>query len=128
MWNPTPGLYTRYGDVKSLLANADDELVIMGSGDEMRLLYSAGDLPKLQQGWQRDFLLRVDGWAKDQDANTAFSQSVEPLPFHGMSAYPYSRAEHFPSDDIHQLYRKQYNTRPALRLLRPLQASTSEVR
>ena len=28
---------------------------------------------------QRDFLLLVDGWAKDADANTAFSQSVLPL-------------------------------------------------
>jgi hypothetical protein len=30
-----------------------------------------------------------DGWAKDADAHTAFGQSVEPLPFHAMSQYPY---------------------------------------
>src|SRR5206468_3807326 len=32
-WNPTPGLYTRYGDVRELLGDIDDRLVIMGSGD-----------------------------------------------------------------------------------------------
>jgi preprotein translocase subunit SecD len=27
MWNPTPGLYTRYGNVRSLLEHADDEML-----------------------------------------------------------------------------------------------------
>ncbi|HME05681.1 MAG TPA: FG-GAP-like repeat-containing protein, partial [Bryobacteraceae bacterium] len=84
MWNPTPGLYTRYGDVTPLLTTVDDRLMIMGSGDEVTLRFRAADLPPLPQGWKRDFLLLVDGWAKDADANTAFSQSVLPLPFHGM--------------------------------------------
>lgn len=119
-WNPTPGLYTRYGDVTPLLRRVDDQLVIMGSGDEIRLLFPAAGLPPLAPGWRRDFLLLVDGWAKDADANTAFSQSVEPLPFHAMSAYPYPPSEHFPDDDVHREYRRRYNTRPALRLIRPL--------
>ncbi|MBI2681434.1 MAG: VCBS repeat-containing protein [Candidatus Solibacter usitatus] len=120
MWNPTPGSYTRYGDVRPLLEAADDRMVIMGSGDELRLLFPARDLPPLQQGWTRDFLLLVDGWAKDGDYNTAYSQSVDPLPFHRMSAYPYSAAEHFPDDAAHREYREKYNTRSALRLLRNL--------
>ena len=128
MWNPTPGYYTRYGDIRSLLTPEDNKLVLMGSGDEMRLLFSPDKLPPLKPGWQRDFLLLVDGWAKDQDANTAFSQSVEPLPFHGMSAYPYPAGEHFPDDAEHQLYRKQFNTRPALHLLRPLTELMSEAK
>jgi len=119
-WNPTPGLYTRYGDVQPLLTKMDDQLVIMGSGDELKLEYPADQLPLLPKGWKRDFLLLVDGWAKDADANTAFSQSVTPLPFHAMSAYPYKMAEHFPNDAIHQEYVSQYLTRPALRLIRPL--------
>ncbi|HEX4566740.1 MAG TPA: FG-GAP-like repeat-containing protein, partial [Vicinamibacterales bacterium] len=82
MWNPTPGLYTRYGDVTPLLHAIDDRLVIMGSGDEIALTFPAAGLPALPRGWTRDFLLLVDGWAKDADPNTAFSQSVEPLPFH----------------------------------------------
>jgi tetratricopeptide (TPR) repeat protein len=122
-WNPTPGLYTRYGDVHELINDVDDRLVIMGSGDELRLLFDASNLARLPSGWTRDFLLKVDGWAKDRDPNTAFSQSVEPLPFHAMSRYPYPSIEHFPDDEPHQRYRHDYNTRPALRLVRSLVTS-----
>jgi tetratricopeptide (TPR) repeat protein len=125
MWNPTPGLYTRYGDVAPLLTDVDDRMVIMGSGDEIRLRFDARGLPPLPAGWRRDFLLKVDGWAKDADANTAFSQSVEPLPFHAMSRYPYPPNEHFPDDAAHRKYRAEYNTRPALRLIRPLVEGTA---
>ena len=125
-WNPTPGLYTRYGDVRELAENVDDRLMIMGSGDELRLLFDASQLAPLPAGWTRDFLLKVDGWAKDRDPNTAFSQSVEPLPFHDMSRYPYPAAEHFPDDAAHQQYRRDYNTRPALRLVRPLTEENHE--
>jgi tetratricopeptide (TPR) repeat protein len=120
MWNPTAGLYTRYGDVLPLVRAIDDRLVIMGSGDELRLRFPARAAGPLPPGWKRDFLLFVDGWAKDGDANTAYSQTVEPLPFHAMSRYPYGSSEHFPDDAAHRLYRQQYNTRPALRLIRPL--------
>ncbi len=120
MWNPTPGNYTRYGDVRPLLESVDDRLVIMGSGDEVRLRFPVDVLPALPDGWKRDFLLFVDGWAKDGDANTAFSHTVTPLPFHGMTQYPYFPPERYPNDEMHRLYQEQYNTRPALRLLRPL--------
>ncbi|HTS28075.1 MAG TPA: tetratricopeptide repeat protein [Bryobacteraceae bacterium] len=120
MWNPTAGNYTRYGDVETLLAEADDRMVIMGSGDEIRLLFDASALPPLAAGWKRDFLLLVDGWAKDADANTAYSQTVLPLPFHAMSRYPYPASEHFPQDPLHEAYLRDYLTRPALRLIRSL--------
>ena len=120
MWNPTAGLYTRYGDVRELVTGLDDKLTIMGSGDELTLRFPATKMPALPSGWARDYLLLVDGWAKDADANTAFSQTVEPLPFHGMSAYPYRAEEHFPNDADHNEYRRKYLTRPALRLIRPL--------
>jgi tetratricopeptide (TPR) repeat protein len=123
-WNPTPGMYTRYGDVRELLKAVDDRFAILGSGDEVRLKFSAGSLPKLRLGWRRSFLLKVDGWAKDRDANTAYSQNVEPLPFHAMSAYPYSGRESYPRDAVHDSYRRDYNTRPALRLIRPLVEET----
>ena len=119
-WNPTPGLYTRYGDVRDLLTNVDDRFVIMGSGDEVRLRFSTAALPPVPAGWKRDALLKVDGWAKDRDPNTAFSTSVEPLPFHAMSRYPYPADEHFPDDAEHRRYLRDYNTRPALRLIGPL--------
>ena len=111
MWNPTSGLYTRYGEVRQLLTSADDRLVIMGSGDELRLLFNVQGLPPVAQGWARDFILLVDGWAKDADANTAYAHSVEPLPFHGMSSYPYPEPQHFPDDVAHREYQKSFNTR-----------------
>ncbi|MBV9082211.1 MAG: VCBS repeat-containing protein [Acidobacteriaceae bacterium] len=119
-WNPTPGFYTRYGDVRPLVTDIDDRLVIMASGDELSLKFRAANLPALPDGWARDFLLLVDGWAKDADANTAYSQSVTPLPFHAMSAYPYRADEHFPEDPVHREYVREYLTRPALHLMRPL--------
>jgi tetratricopeptide (TPR) repeat protein len=122
IWDQTPGLYTRYGDVRELVHSVDDRMVIMGSGDELALYFDGRGLPPLPGGWRRDFLLLVDGWAKDSDANTAFSQSVEPLPFHGMSRYPYPVTEHYPDDPAHREYRKTYNTRPALRFVSPLVA------
>jgi Tfp pilus assembly protein PilF len=120
LWNPTPGLYTRYGDVRELTQSIDDKLVVMGSGDELRLQFNTTALKPLSAGWTRDFLLLVEGWAKDRDANTAYSQSTEPLPFHAMSEFPYPTTEHFPDDPAHQAYRRDYNTRPGLRLIRPL--------
>lgn len=117
LWNPTPGKYTRYGDVLELVTNLDDRLVVMGSGDELRLEFDPASLPPLAAGWRRDYLLHVDGWAKDRDANTAYSQSVSPLPFHKMSGYPYKQdAEKSPGEADQQ----RFNTRSALILLRPL--------
>ena len=87
---------------------------------DLSQFYVDGGLPPLPAGWKRDFLLLVDGWAKDADANTAFSQSVLPLPFHGMSRYPYPATEAYPRDAAHEQYLHDFLTRPALRLIRPL--------
>ena len=123
MWNPTPGLYTRFGEVRALMQDADDRFVIMGSGDELALEFDAAAFPPVPAGHVRSFVLAVDGWAKDRDPNTAHSATVEPLPFHGMSQYPYPDAERFPDTPAHRAWRKEYNTRPALRLLRPLSSN-----
>ncbi len=118
MWNPTRGLYTRYGDVEPLLKAPDDQYVIMGSGDELRLLFDANSLPPLTEGKHRSYLLFVDGWAKDGDANTAHSQTVGPLPYHDMPQYPYAGSP--PDTRELRQWRETYNTRPGLRLIRPL--------
>ena len=123
MWNPTPGLYTRYGDVRRLLQHADDQMVIMGSGDELRLLFSPKRLPPLAPGLERSFLLLVDGWAKDSDSNTAYGKSVLPLPFHGMVSYPYPASQHFPFDARHAAYQKVFNIRPAIPTIGPLRSA-----
>ena len=104
---PTAGQVPHYDAAAALKADAET------LGFPIRM-------PALPAGWKRDFLLKVDGWAKDRDANTAHSQSVEPLPFHKMTQYPYGPSEHYPDDADHLLYRQKYNNRPALRLIRPL--------
>ena len=94
-----------------LLQSVDDMYVIMNAGDEMTVEFDADKLPPLQDGWIRSFILYSDGWDKDGDINTLHSQTVEPLPFHGMSAYPYPEGERYPSDPEHLRHRLEYNTR-----------------
>lgn len=112
-WNPPQGRFTRYGVVTPLLNEVDDRYVIFGPGDELRLTFDASGLPGLPEGWARDFILYANGWVKDGDLNTNLSDTVEPLPFHGMSAYPYPDDEHYPDTAAHRRYLRQWNTRPA---------------
>jgi len=126
MWNPVPGTYTRYGDVRELVNTVDDRMVIMGSGDELQLRFDPVKLPGLPAGWRRDFMVFVDGWSKDADANTAFSDSVEPLPFHGMTSYPYPASEHFPDDAAHRVWREKYNIRRPVNYIEPLVARRTQ--
>ncbi len=116
-WRDLAGYYTRYGDVNPLLQAVDDMYVILNAGDEITVEFDASRLPPLKAGWVRDFILYSDGWDKDGDINTLTSQTVEPLPFHGMSAYPYPDTEHYPDDEAHQRYRLKYNTRRVLHRL-----------
>ncbi len=119
-WRDLAGYYTRYGDVKSLLQKVDDMYVILNAGDEITVEFDASRLPPLKTGWKRDFILYSDGWDKDGDINTLTSQTVEPLPFHGMSSYPYPSNEHYPDSEEHQRYRLEYNTRRVTHKLPPL--------
>jgi tetratricopeptide (TPR) repeat protein len=115
-WNQHPGMLTRYGDVVPLLGDVDDRFVILSSGDAIDLRFDAKTTPP-KSGMARTYLLFLDGWAKDADPNTTFSQSVTPLPFHGMSGYPYRADEHYPDDPAHLDYQLEWNTRPARRLI-----------
>ena len=119
-WRDLAGYYTRYGDVNPLLQEVDDMYVILNAGDEITVEFDAARLPELKPGWVRDFILYSDGWDKDGDINTLTSQTVEPLPFHGMSAYPYPNTEHYPDDEAHRRYRLEYNTRRVQHRLPPL--------
>ena len=110
-WRDLAGYYTRYGNVAPLLQEVDDMYVILNAGDEITVEFEASRLPTLKAGWVRDFILYSDGWDKDGDINTLTSQTVEPLPFHGMSSYPYPDTEHYPNDEVHRRYQLEYNTR-----------------
>jgi len=119
-WNQHPGMYTRYGETLPLLQAVDDQYVILGSGDALTVRFDATGLPPVPAGHVRDYLVYFDGWAKDRDPNTIEALEVEPLPFHGMSGYPYRADEHFPDGPEHQAWRREWNTRPAYEAIVPL--------
>lgn len=110
IWPPMSGSFTRFGDVKELIAEADDTQVVLGAGDEMTVEFSA-ESPTLPSGWKRDFIIYNIGWDKDADLNTIHGQSVEPLPFRAMTKYPYEPDESFPSEPKHAGFLKRYQTR-----------------
>jgi tetratricopeptide (TPR) repeat protein len=105
-WRPIEGRFTRFGDVRELLQASDDRYVVMAPGDETTVEFAA-DLPLLPAGWTRTFLIYTDGWIKDADLNTATGNTVEPLPFHAMSEYPYGTTEAHP----HPGFVREYLTR-----------------
>ncbi len=110
-WLRVRGHFTRYGDVLPLLGEADDETVIIASGDEMTLEFAEAAAPALPAGWKRDFLFFNVAWMKDADLHTATGQTVEPLPFHAATHYPYGAEERYPDDAAHRRYVERYNTR-----------------
>jgi hypothetical protein len=110
-WLRLKGRFTRFGNVLLLLERADDMYAVFGPGDEITVDFDARDVPPLPSGWRRDFVLYSDSWLKDADLNTATGQTVEPLPFHAMSRYPYGADEAYPADAEHQRYLRRYNTR-----------------
>jgi len=85
--------------------------VIGRPGDEISLSFDAASLPPLPAGWTRTFLLYADGFSKEMDINSASPDQLMPLPFHGMSRYPYRWPEHYPFDPRHREYLEKYNTR-----------------
>ena len=97
------GYFTRYGDVTALVSQTDDQFAIMRHGDEVSLAYPA--LPPAAPGTSRRFMLKADLYYKQHAA------TVEPLPFHGMTTYPWVSPEHYPDDQAHQDYQSLYNTR-----------------
>ena len=109
-WRPITGAATRYGDVRPLLENADDQYVVMVPGDEATVEFDApAESPP--PGWTRDFILYSDGWIKDSDLNTADGTTVGPLPYHAITSYPYAPGDAYPTDSARQRYLREYNTR-----------------
>ena len=114
IWRDLEGYYTRYGEVRELLAGVDDRYVIMNAGDEISLRFQAQPPPPA--GWVRDYVIAGDGWIKDGDYNTTYSRTVLPLPHHDRTAYdtPPGRLEddwvyrHHPID--WQIYQTRYVT------------------
>ncbi len=110
-WKIMTGRYTREGDVRELLLESDDMFVISRPGDEITLSFNAASLPPLPRGWTRTFLLYADGFSKEMDINSASPDQVGPLPFHGMSKYPYEWPERYPMTPARRKYLEKYNIR-----------------
>lgn len=110
-WKLMSGDYTRFGEVAELLEAADDCYVIMGHGEELTLRFAADAFGPVPEGCRRSFLLKTDSYCKDMDLYTAFPDTLEPLPFHGMSGYPYRPDERYPDTPKTRTYRERFNTR-----------------
>jgi hypothetical protein len=109
-WKVMTGRYTREGDVRELLLKSDDMFAICRPGDEISVSFDASALPLLPK-WTRTFLLYSDGFSKEMDINSASPDQIAPLPFHGMSRYPYAWPEHYPLNEARRRYIEKYNTR-----------------
>ena len=121
MWNPDAGpVHALRRRACRCCRRSTIGCVIMGSGDELRLLLPGrgaaaaaarldARLPaagrRLGQGRRRQHRVFAD-------------RRAAAVPRHERISVP--GAERFPDDPEHREYRERYNTRPALRLLRPL--------
>ncbi|MHC4641343.1 MAG: CRTAC1 family protein [Planctomycetota bacterium] len=110
-WKIMQGNYTRYGEVAELLEKPDDCYVIMGRGEELTLRFPADAFGPTPKGCHRSFILKTDSFCKDMDLYSAYPDTVEPLPFHSMSNYPYEVNEKYPDGDKWREYRERFNTR-----------------
>ncbi|MCL4204971.1 MAG: VCBS repeat-containing protein [Pirellulaceae bacterium] len=113
-WKLMSGRYTRYGEVAELLTEADDCFVIMGHGEEITMRFDADALGPVPDGYRRSFLLKTHSYCKDMDLHTAHPDTVEPLPFQGMTGYPYGPNESYPDTAKTRQYREKFNTRQVL--------------
>ena len=103
------GNFTRYGDVTELMEYADDMYVITRQGDDIRILFPA-DTDSVSEGMERDYFLFASAWFK-VDGLPYVDFTVDPLPFHGMTCFPYPETESYPYDTTHVDYLEEYNIR-----------------
>jgi hypothetical protein len=110
-WRDLIGYYTRFGDIRELLANVDDRIVIVNAGDEILLRFQAPPPPP--EGWVRDFVLIGNGWIKDGDFNSMFSKTVLPLPARGITDYT-NLPTRLEDDSVYRRHKRdweEYHTR-----------------
>jgi tetratricopeptide (TPR) repeat protein len=124
-WKTLPGAYTREGDVLPLIGSVDDMFVVARSGDALAVEFDAQELPALEPGRERTYLLRADGFSKEMDINSSAPDQVGPLPFHGMAGYPYGPGESYPDTPAHREYRDRYNTRRVTRAVAPIDVAAA---
>ncbi len=99
------GRFTKYGKVTELLEATDDMYVVWTNGDEIALTFKDPKPPI--PGYERHLVLQVMHYFK----SFYYEHQVEPLPFRGMSSYPYPETEKYPDTADHRRYLKKYQTR-----------------
>jgi hypothetical protein len=110
-WKTLVGSYTREGDVRPLVSTVDDRFVIARPGDEIALTFDAPPPPPA--GRSRTFLLYAYGYSKEMNPRSASPDTVGPLPFKGMTRYPYGPGERYPP--ALREYLDEFNTRRTVR-------------
>jgi hypothetical protein len=75
------GEYTRFGDVRPVVAAVGDGVAVFGAGEAVRLRFDP--LAPVADGWTRTHVLDVRGWCKDMDLMTGQGETVEPVPGDG---------------------------------------------
>ncbi|MEO1979050.1 MAG: hypothetical protein ABGZ24_00860 [Fuerstiella sp.] len=109
-WPTIGGRFTRYGESTPLLTDHDDQMVVMGPGDELTIEFAA-PTDAVPKGWKRDFVLTNIGYDKDADLNTIYGQSSEPFPFRAMTRYPFPSDDQVPDSAEYQRYVDDWQTR-----------------
>jgi hypothetical protein len=105
------GNFTRYGDVTELMLEADDKFVIGRQGDQVALKFLTTEIGPAPEGMERDYFVVASCWFK-LPGLPYLNFTVDPLPFHNMSCFPYNPdTESYPYDAAHLSYLLEYNTR-----------------
>ena len=108
------GRATRLGDVTELVTQRDDRLVISGPGEALDLSFAADALPSVAPGLRRSWFVHVEGWIKDQEPSTVSGDTIGPLPWRDMPAYPYTPRDpgSVAGTDAQRVYDARWNSRP----------------
>ncbi len=112
--SPTPeeqfahqyGHFTKYGEVTELLESTDDRFVIMRYGDHMDVEFA---YEPIAEGLERSVI--IYNYAQYKHAEVETGEHVEPLPFTGMTAYPYEEENPNLADEDYLAYLNEWNTR-----------------
>ena len=104
-WRAPAGEYTEYGDVGARVRAFDDNLVIMGPGEEIAASFAATNLPPVAAGNARYYLFVSHAYCKDRDPYTATGSTVRPIPHRHLHAFPPSESAPTVSGEGHTRWR-----------------------
>ena len=97
------GFYSSFGDAVPLVESIDDAVAIIGPGEEVRLSFS-GELDQVERDATRNYVLELNGWAKDKDLYTRDGDTIGPLPVRDKSTDTTAR------DNLHSRFNKRFRT------------------